>query len=102
MKVKHIKPRGRRINCTSRRVGDRRIPAYGTLSCLGELWWVCDINKWMKYEDIPDGMSLSSNSKKINSVKAAITHIKRHNEIPSGTKMILESNFVGYNVIITK
>ena len=38
----------------------------------------------------------------IKSVKAALRHIRKHNELPKGTKVRLCSNFVGCDVIITK
>lgn len=39
---------------------------------------------------------------KISNLKQAIRHLKKHNEIPKGTKFKLESNFPGYDIYIIK
>ncbi len=36
------------------------------------------------------------------SVKAAKRHLRRHDEIPKGTKFILESRFMGFDRVLTK
>ena len=45
---------------------------------------------------------VNSSNDKIKNLKSAIRHIKKHDEIPKGTRMRLESRFKGFDIIITK
>ncbi len=38
----------------------------------------------------------------VHSLKAAINHLKRHNEIPKGTSFVLVSKYVGCDIFLTK
>ena len=67
------------------------------------LMWSDKLNRWVGLSDQPEGdYCLCSISKPIRSVKAAIRHVRKHDEIPKGARMVLVSNFVGYDVEIIK
>ena len=105
MRVIHSKPKGQRINCSTFKCSRGRVSVFFTLTCASEpsLLWCDKLNKWDIRENLPKEHWKSSHySKPIRSVKAAIAHLKRHTEIPKGTKFMLESNFVGYDVYIIK
>lgn len=111
MKIKHMLQKGQRCNCSTQKntgygnMRFHRIPIYWCLTITQNdtgLWWCNKLNRWETIDNIPNEYSYSTHSKEIHSVKAAISHVKRHNELPKGTKLRLCSNFVGCDVIITK
>ena len=106
MKVKHPFSKGSRYFCTSQKIkgGNRkhRLPFYWGLS-IDDLWWNETFKKWGTFEDFKDTHTNYGTHKEwVTSVKAAIRHIRKHDEIPKGTKVRLCSSFVGCDVIITK
>ena len=108
MKVKHELKRGYRINCSSQSVYNKdgrkvRVPIYEFLEAeVIDLWWCEELNKWTKLDDIVRTLSFSSHKHGVHSVRAAVRHIKKHDEIPKGTKFRLSGFFVGCDVVITK
>lgn len=107
MKVKFSKPKGQRIYKGTVKVPgkSKRFPIFLGLENMDNnyLMWSDELGIWIGRHNRPDGeYSLCSMSKPIRSVKAAIRHIRNHDEIPKGTKMVLMSNFDGYDVEIIK
>lgn len=108
MKVKFNRKKGNRVLKGTVKIHgkNKRIPMYMGLTCTDNigLMWAQEINKWVSFKDSSSigNYTLCTHSGPIRSVKAAIRHIKKHNEIPKGTSMTLVSSFVGYDVIITK
>lgn len=107
MKVKFSKPKGQRIFKGTVKIPGKtkRFPMFLGLENMDDnyLMWSDELGKWVGRHNRPDGeYSLCSMSKPIRSVKAAIRHIRKHNEIPNGAKMVLMSNFDGYDVEIIK
>ena len=107
MKVKFSKPKGQRIFKGTVKVQgkNKRFPMFLGLENMDDnyLMWSDELNKWIGRYDRPEGeYSLCSMSKPIRSVKAAIRHVRNHSEIPKGAKMVLMSNFDGYDVEIIK
>lgn len=110
MRILYNKPRGQRI-----KKGSCKILYNGKLkkfdNFCGLTHWarlsepVLDwdiINKrWIDIREDDNGRT-SSHNDKIKNLKQAIRHIKKHDEIPKGTRMILESRFKGYDIIIIK
>ena len=104
MKVKYCKPRKQRIKKGSIKVNNRRIPNFIRLVCEDDLVWSYDLENWFdvnRYRDIKIGCHSGFNSN-IRNLKQAIRHIKKHKEIPKGTRFTLESAFEGYDIYITK
>ena len=107
MKVRFSKPKGQRVYKGTVKVPgkNKRVPVFLGLENIDDnhLMWSDELNMWVGRHNKPEGdYSLCSISKPIRSVKAAIRHIKKHDEIPKGAKMFLMSNFVGYDVVIIK
>lgn len=95
MKVKYIASKGNRI----------KKMVFG-LEAITEDGYPCLYNKkdkkWYTWHDKPkDCTSFTYTNTSINSVKSAIRHIKNSN-LPKGTKFIVNSHFVGHDVIIIK
>ena len=110
MKVKHMLPKGMRYNCSSvkninKRSKFHRIPIYSELIIIGgtkDLWWCPKLRRWTTIKEAIENRYSYQSWVNVNSVRAAKAHVRRHNEIPKGTKLILCSNFVGCDVYITK
>lgn len=112
MKVIYDRPRGSRIKKGSEKVefnGKKiRMKVFIGLThwCrLDEklLDWSYDLQKWVEISsDEYDFRNASSVNSDISNLKQAIRHVKKHDEIPKGTRMRLESNFKGYDIIIIK
>lgn len=101
MKIKYTAPKGKRIKKGSTKIeGGRRLNNFSSITMMGDLWWDKVDKKWRNIDDIPATHSYSSNYYGIHSLKACISHIKRHPEIPRGTWVMLNSNFVGYDICI--
>lgn len=110
MRVIYNKARGSRI-----KKGSRTVDLNGTLKKVDNfeglnhwvklsedlLYWDKSKNKWivMNEDTVDSAVTLNRN---IKNVKQAIRHIKKHNEIPKGSRFVLKSNFEGYDVIIIK
>jgi len=106
MKVKHQFSKGNRYFCTSQKIqGNKklhRLPFYWGL-CIDNLLWNETLKKWGTFEEFKEThTSYGTHMERVTSVKAALRHIRKHNELPKGTKVRLCSNFVGCDVIITK
>ena len=82
-----------------------RVPMFIGLESIGNnrLWWSDTLNKWFDPCNRPDGnYTVSPFKMGVRSVKVAIRHIRKHDEIPKGAKMRLVSRFIGYDIEITK
>lgn len=64
------------------------------------LWYEHESKTWKPVEKCT-GWRSSSNSG-IHSFKAARRHLRKHDEIPKGTRFRLVSRFVGYDRILVK
>ena len=112
MKVKHPFQKGHRYFCTSQKIHNssrhNRLPFYWGLTIDStpngkSLWWNDTLKKWGTFEEFKDTKTNYGTHKDwTTSVKAALRHIRKHDELPKGTKVRLCSNFVGCDVIITK
>ena len=97
MKIKYYKPKNARIKKGTTKVkGDRRrrdnFLGLTMISDEDNSWWCEDLNKWCTLEEAK-GLDFSTHNDDIKSLKAAISHIKRHPELKKGTIMNLNSNF---------
>ena len=110
MRVLYDRPKGKRIKKGSSKVmwNDqvRKVDNFfGLTHCvrLNEnlLDWDIDCQKWVNIDDCIS-IRTSSYNTNIKNLKQAIRHMKKHDEIPKGTKFILESNFKGYDIVIIK
>ncbi len=112
MKVKHPFQKGHRYNCTSQKIkGKSKIPRLSFYWGLtidktvdgSDLWWNDTKKKWGTFTEFKETHdSYGTHLHNITSLKAAKSHIRKHDELPKGTKVRLCSNFVGCDVIITK
>ena len=118
MKVHYDRPKGQRVKKGSIKITingrKRRINYFNGLTHWARLseqllYYVPEVDKWMTYNKIDElefnkkgSVLISSSNGKIKNLKSAIRHIKKHDEIPKGTRMRLESHFVGFDIIITK
>ena len=68
------------------------------------LKWSEKYNKWIdiRYCSFDELCYATPWNNKMKNVKQVIRHIKKHNEIPNGTKFTLYSRWKGYNVYIIK
>jgi len=64
------------------------------------------LKKWVTYDEyLNDGDTIHTfpSCIKCNSIKAAKAHLRRHTEIPNGTRFVLVGKYVGQkNVVLTK
>lgn len=119
MKVHYDKPKGQRVKKGSIKITingrKKRINYFNGLTHWARLnekllYYVPEVDKWMTYDEVSKLESsskkryilVSSSNDKIKNLKSAIRHIKKHDEIPKGTRMRLESRFAGFDIIITK
>ena len=63
------------------------------------LWHESGTNLW---KPVKNCCGWHSNIHGVHSFKAARRHLRKHNEIPKGTKFLLVSRFVGYDRILVK
>lgn len=79
---------------------------YFGLTPLGDtnLWFDESDNKWKTYEECisNDDPWHFSNYANMFTYKAAKRHLRRHNEIPVGTKFLLSSLYIGQDRILIK
>lgn len=110
MRVLYDKPKGKRIKKGGSKVvwGDqiRKVDNFCGLTHwvrLNEklLEWDIKHQSWVNIDDCHSGR-LSNYNTNIKNLKQAIRHIKKHDEIPKGTRMVLESRFKGYDIVIIK
>lgn len=70
----------------------------------GLIW--CDVaNKWMtkiEFNNNPEWKSASCMNSRIRSLKAAEAHLRRHDEIPKGTKFQFVSAFAEHDIYLVK
>lgn len=97
MRIKYYKPKNARIKKGTTKVkGDknRRVNFLGLtmISDNDNSWWCKDLNKWCTLAEVK-GLDFGTHNDDIKSLKAAISHIKRHPELKKGTIMNLNSNF---------
>lgn len=109
MRVIYDKPKGQRIKKGRSKImwGDkiRKIDNFCGLTHwvrLSEplLYWSNNDKKWVDSNGYCG--KISSHNTDIKNLKQAIRHIKRHDEIPKGTRMVLESRFKGFDIVIIK
>lgn len=106
MKIIYEAHKGKRIKKgTLRYLNGYRCPIF-SLECTDEddniLWWFEDTKQWRTTLSKKGGWNgiCSSCNDNIHSLKATIRHIKKHNYLPKGTKFILKSLYVGYDITI--
>jgi hypothetical protein len=104
MKIKYYKPKNARIKkgTTKMEYGSkkRKYNFFGLTMIDGNnSWWCEDLNKWCKLEEVK-GKEFSNYNNDIKSLKAAISHIKRHPELKKGIIMNLSGNFRYYDIDI--
>ena len=118
MKVHYDRPKGQRVKKGSIKITingrKKRMNYFNGLTHWAKLseqllYYVPEVDKWMTYDKVSEVESnikgyilVSSSNDKIKNLKSAIRHIKKHDEIPKGTRMKLESRFKGFDIIITK
>ena len=119
MKVHYDKPKGQRVKKGSIKITingrKKRINYFNGLTHWARLnekllYYIPEVDKWMTYDKVDELKSpnkkgyilVNSSNDKIKNLKSAIRHIKKHDEIPKGTRMRLESRFKGFDIIITK
>lgn len=69
-----------------------------------DLWWWEKKKKWANWKEIVKDKDYGyyCSTYHVNTLRAAIAHLKRHNEIPKGTKFRLISQYIGKDRILTK
>lgn len=69
------------------------------------LWFDENDNKWKTYEECLEHLDNNesfSNYAYVFTYKAAKRHLRKHKEIPVGTKFLLSSLYIGQDRILTK
>lgn len=69
------------------------------------LWFDENDNKWKTYEECLEHLDNNvnfSNYAYVFTYKAAKRHLRRHNEIPVGTKFLLSSLYIGQDRMLIK
>jgi hypothetical protein len=107
MRIKFSQKKGKRLSKGTIKLQgrDKRAPIFIGIENLDDhyLMWADTLNKWVGLSNQPDGdYSMCSIKAPIRSVKAAIRHIRKHDEIPKGARMVLVSSLVGCDVEIIK
>ena len=105
MKIEFSKVKRHRTMKGSYKVEGRkkRLSVYSGLTTMGMIdngWWCDKLNRWCSLEELGNNSFSSSNLNIVN-LKQAIRHIKKHKELPKGTKLSLRGNFVGYYIDFT-
>lgn len=101
MKIKYQRPKGSRITKGSYKYNGKRYDNFVVLKVLGYIWSE-EMNKWYEVNKEPSDIVWSFENANIRNLKQAIRHLKKHDEIPKGTKCVLCSRWKGYNIYITK
>lgn len=116
MKIKHSVPKCKRVFCSTYKPYPdetqfnkrwHRIPFYDSIQIIsGDCpeWWSETLKKWISIQECIErgnAYPLSTQCRGIHSVKAAIRHIGKHDEIPKGSVCLLASP-LEFHVFITK
>ena len=72
---------------------------FGITPLHGDLWYCEELKEWRNTQDAEAPFS---NYVHVLSFKAARRHIRKHKEIPDGTKFLLASRWVGYDRVLVK
>ena len=106
MKIKYNTPKGYRYKKgTYKYKGKRRYIFDGleAIDCNGNLlWWNGTNNKWILYKDWDNTGNISSHNGNIHSLKSAIRHIRKHDEVATGTIFILRAVLNKWDIKIIK
>ena len=105
MKIKYPHPKGHRYKKGSIKLpGHPRVDIYYGLESCDDLYYCEDKNLWFPMGEFNSRnyLSASSCNCKIHSVKSACRHIRKHNEIPIGSRFRLISNFIGMDIYLKK
>lgn len=94
MKIEYESPKGKRIK-------SGQFTGLDIWSCTDECWVWSDTTKtWSKYDNAIG--SLCNCNTNIKSLKSAIRHLQKHEEIPRGLTFRLWSKWQNYSINITK
>lgn len=105
MKIQYPTPKGKRIKKGTVKIpGNSRIHVYYGLESCENLYYCDECKIWFPMEKFNTlgCRSASSCYCRVHSVKAACRHIRKHSELPPGSRFRLISNFVNMDVYITK
>lgn len=72
---------------------------YGLTPCGAYLWYCEEVKQW---KPIDEATMPFSNYYDCHSYKAAKRHLRKHTEIPAGTKFWLSNRWCGYDRALTK
>lgn len=77
---------------------------YYGLTPLGvvDLWFDERDKKWKPIDECIGENCSYSNYADVRSYKAAKRHLRKHSEIPTGTKFLLSSMYLGFDLIMVK
>jgi len=103
MRIKYMAAKGHRIKKGSLKINNHRRNIFLGLTILENInncWWCEELNKWGTFNEC-QGHDFEDTNNNIKNLKQAIRHIKKHSELKKGTKLVLSSNFVGYDIDIT-
>lgn len=108
MHVRYSKPKGQRVNHSTVKSDYskfHRVPVFVGIEVYNndkKTWWLEKQRKWGTIYDAQPNECYGSIKHGIHSVKSAIRHVRKHDEIQKGAKVRLVSNFGGYDIYITK
>lgn len=105
MRVIYQRPRGQRVKKGTFKIKGRskRVDIFDGLYSYSSLYWSTKLNKWIDSKNESESKyGYSSSNQNIKNLRSAIRHIKKHNEIPKGSKFVLESRLRGYSITIIK
>ena len=95
MKIKYNTIKGYRYKKGTCRYKGKRRYIFDGLEAIDyngkELWWNETYNKWIKYEDWNDNGNICSINHNVHSLKSAIRHVKKHDEVAIGTVFVLRA-----------
>ena len=106
MKIKYNTQKGYRYKKGTYKYKDKRryiFEGLEAIDCNGNLlWWNGTNNKWILYKDWDNTGSISSHNGNIHSLKSAIRHIKKHDEVAIGTVFVLRAVLELWDIKIIK
>lgn len=102
MKIRYEAQKGLRIKKGSTKVKGRRnrVNNFWGIYITG-MWWSWNDKKWFDDTSQIKG-AYSTTNHEVTNLKQAIRHIKKHDYLPKGTRVTLESSFAGYDIRVTK